>query len=81
MIYQAMASSSSFIIADLENESDIRKFMHSMTKPAIKQFLKEKCGIHIRNFDRTSKPTIIELIVQTWGEISEAMKKKDNQAN
>ena len=67
----------SFIIADLDNESEIRDFLNSLTKPKIKDFLKDVCGVRVSNFDRIVKHKLIEHLVSTWTEIMEAKTKKD----
>jgi hypothetical protein len=61
-----------FIIADLHTESDRRAFLQSMTKPKIKEFLTHY-GLRIKNYDRITKPKIIEFIVAKWPTILEVI--------
>ena len=66
-----------FTIADLTTEGEIREFLQSLTKPQIKEFLKTQCLIHITNFDRTTKPKLIEQIIKSWDTVLKGMTKKD----
>ena len=58
-----------FIIADLDNDSDKRAYLNSMTKPEIKKWLSEEFGARITNFDRTAKHAVVEHIIKTWNDL------------
>ena len=65
-----------FVIADIKTDTQIRKFVNSMTKPAIKMLL-AGVNIKIKNYDRTTKPMIVEIIVKNWAKVLEGLKMKD----
>jgi hypothetical protein len=64
-----MPPPSSFIIADLNTDGEKRKFLNSMTKAKLKEWLKEEFKCKISNFDRTTKPMVIEHIMGSWSEL------------
>lgn len=65
----SMPPPANFVIADLNTEADKRAFLNSMTKPKIKEWLREQFRVGIKNFDRTAKHEVVEHIVKTWNDL------------
>ena len=75
---QVSNDATNFVIADISSESEIREFLQSMTKTALKDFLKHQCGIRVKYFDKTTKPKVIECLIKDWDKVLEGMQKKDS---
>ena len=68
-----------FVIADLTSESDIRKFLQSMTKPKMKSFLSETFGYSVKYWDKTLKNDLIEHIVHKWPELTQESEQEQQE--
>ena len=64
-----MPPPSRYVIADLDNDSDKRAYLNSMTKPDIKKWLSDQFRARIKNFDRTAKHAVVEHIIKTWNDL------------